>query len=477
MKSGSDAPRDRVAEALADFVTRADPALDSAAVEAARLILLDSFAVALGALDHPATAAAHRYARLFPAPDGCRIWGTPMRAAPEVTALVNGVPLRAYDFNDLYMSLSGGHPSDILPGLIAVAEWRRSSGRELLHALAVGYEVALNLLDTIDLERKGWDYVNATGLAATCAIARLMRLDRQQIAEAVGITVIPHAASNEIESGELNGRGDLTMWKRFNGSDAVRHAVYCCTLASVGVEGAVRPFEGQCGFLSLIDDRPNARDDLLGMLGGARRLGRLSEVTMKRWPVGSRAQGAIQAALEARAQLRQGEEIREVRVATQKGVYDHLVARRQAPWSPRSRETADHSLPYIVGAAVLDGVINPASFEPALVVEPSRQAFLQKVKIKIADDLEAAPRGQFLARVEIETHDGRVKHGRALPPPGHPSQPFTEADVIAKLEENAGDVLGRQGIARLVSAVRAIENAGRVDDMVQSLALEGKEGP
>ncbi len=462
-------PRDEVADALAGFVVDADPAHEPEVIAAAQLILLDSLAVALGAVDHPATAAAHRYARLLPVTDGCRIWGTGLRTNAETAAVVNGVPLRAYDFNDLYMSQSGGHPSDILPGVIAVAEWQGSSGRDVLGALVVGYEVALELLDTIDLERKGWDYVNITGLAATCAISTLMRLSRQELVEALAITVVPHAASNEIESGDLNSRGDLTMWKRFNGSDAVRHAVYACTLASVGVEGTVRPFVGRCGFLSLIDDRPIAREALLERLAKRPRFGRICEVTMKRWPVGSRAQGAIQAALEARRQIRHADDIKEVRVATQKGIYEHLVARRQAPWAPHSRETADHSLPFIVAAAVLDGVIQPSSFEPAKVCDPVRQEFLQKVSIAVAADLDDAPNGQMLSRVEIETRDGRVVRGRASPPPGHPSQPFTEADVIDKLNENATGVLGQPAITRLIEAVRRLDRADNINDLAQCL--------
>lgn len=462
-------PCDEVADALAAFVAEADLSLEPEVIAAARLILLDSLAVALGALDHPATAAAHRYARLLPVTDGCRIWGSALRTNAETAAVVNGVPLRAYDFNDLYMSRSGGHPSDIVPGVVAVAEWRGASGRDVIDALAVGYEVALALLDTIELERKGWDYVNCTGLAATCAIATLMKLPRQQLAEALAITVIPHAASNEVESGDLNSRGDLTMWKRFNGSDAVRHAVYACTLASVGVEGAVRPFLGKCGFLTLIDDRPTAREALLGRLARRRRLGSIREVTMKRWPVGSRAQSAIQAALDARRQIRHTDDIREVRVATQKGIYEHLVARRQAPWRPHSRETADHSLPYIVAAAVLDGVIQPSSFDPGKVCDPVRQAFLQKVRVSVDADLDKAPVGQMLSRVEIETVDGKVVRGEASPPPGHPSQPFTEADVIDKLNENAAASLGKPAITRLVEAVDRLDKADSINDLVQCL--------
>lgn len=461
--------RDEVAEALAAFVVEAEPELGAGAVAAAKLILLDSFAVALGALDHPATQAAHRYARLFAMAEGCRVWGTALCVTPESAAVVNGVPLRGYDFNDLYMSKSGAHPSDMVPGVIAVGEWKKSTGRDVLHALCVGYEVALDLCDCIELERKGWDYVNVTSIAATCAIATLMKLDRRQLVDALGITVVPHAASNEIESGELNRRGDLTMWKRFNGSDAVRHAVYACTLASVGVEGAVRPFEGTCGYFALIDDRPTARTGLLARLCERKPLRRVGDVTMKRWPVGSRAQGAIQAALEARNQIASAADIREVRVFTQKGVHEHLVARREAPWTPHSRETADHSLPYIVGAALLDGVINPGSFEPDVVREPARQAFLRKIKVSVEDALDAAPTGQFLARVELEMEDGRILHGRALPPPGHPSQPFGEADVVAKLEENAKATLGTGGIARLVAAVRGIEAAAGIGPLVACL--------
>lgn len=461
--------RDEFAEALAAFVVEADTALEAGAIAAAKLILLDSFAVALGALDHPATQAAHRYARLFPVAEGCRVWGTALRVAPQTAAVVNGVPLRGYDFNDLYMSRSGAHPSDMVPGVIAVAEWKRASGRDVLHALCVGYEVALHLCDCVDLERKGWDYVNVTAIAATCAIATLMKLDRRQLGDALGITVVPHAASNEIESGELNRHGDLTMWKRFNGSDAVRHAVYACTLASVGVEGAVRPFEGKCGYFALIDDRPEARTALLARLRERKPLRRIRDVTMKRWPVGSRAQGAIQAALEARKQIASAADIREARVYTQTGVYEHLVARREAPWTPHSRETADHSLPYIVGAALLDGVIDPGSFEPSVVRDPARLAFLQRIKVAVEEALNAAPTGQFLARLEIDTADGRLVHGRALPPPGHPSQPFGESDVIAKLEENAKAALGASGIARLVAAVRGIESAVTIDALATCL--------
>ncbi len=463
MADAQTGPRDEVADAIASFVAEAQRMHSADVVAAARLVLLDSFAVALGALDHPAAQAARRYAGLFGMPTGSRIWGTRLRASPEVAALVNGAPLRAYDYNDLYVGRkSAGHPSDIVPAVLAVAEWKQASGRDVVHALSVGYEVALHLFDTIDLDKGGWDYVNATAIAGTCAVATLLELNHQQIVEALAITVIPHAASLEIESGELNRRGDLTMWKRFNGSDAVRHSVFAGLLASIGVEGAVRPFVGKFGFLKLIDPTPGVRDELIGRLASRAPFARIKDVTFKRWPVGSRAQSAIQAALEARSAIPDIASIERVRVETQPAVYQHLVASRKDPWAPFSRETADHSLPYIVAAAVIDGTVNPDSFDVEKVLDPRRKDFLQKVEVAACDDLAGASSGEFLSRIEIHTRDGFVARGRSRPPPGHPAQPFTEAEVIGKLQENAAAVLGDERCRRLTETVLTID---RLDDI------------
>ncbi|MEX2453874.1 MAG: MmgE/PrpD family protein, partial [Rhodospirillaceae bacterium] len=295
--------RDEVALALAEFAIGVPRDPDPALIDAATRVVVDSLAVALGAFGHPAAAAARRYAGILPGDGPCALWGTNRRAGPETAALVNGVPLRGYDFNDLYMGRgTDGHPSDILPGLIAVAEWRGASGADFLDALAVGYEIILDCCDCLAVDRAGWDYVNLTAIGGTAAIARLIGLDAERTAHALGITVTAHAASVEVESGELDKRGDLTMWKRFNGADANRHSVYACLLASAGAEGAVRPFTGENGFLSRVNANAGGGAELLDRLRAKAGLGRIREVTFKRWPVGSRGQSAIRAALAARAQ-------------------------------------------------------------------------------------------------------------------------------------------------------------------------------
>jgi 2-methylcitrate dehydratase len=476
---------DEVAALIADFTVQAPAALDARATRAAKAVLIDSLAVAMGALTHPAAQAARRHAYRFATQDGCVIWGSGKRATPELAALTNGVLLRCYDYNDFFVGQrNSGHPSDMVAGVIAAAEWADADGAALLSALALGYEVVAAAFDAFSTAPGGWDYTNLVAFGGTCAIARVLGLDAGQTREALAMTVVPHFASDEIESGDLNARGDLTMWKRFNGSDAVRNALQACLLAQVGVEGAVRPFVGRQGFIQkLANKSEEAIPVLKDRLAPKRPLTRIAETNMKRWPVGSLAQSAIQAALAARAKVSDLGRIRQVRVFAEEGAYDHLVKIRTAPYAPISRETADHSLPYIVAAAVLDGTVRTDSFAPSRVLEPARQAFVaNKVKAAPEAALGTIAGGKhkrhaagYLGRVEIELADGTVVHGEAKPFPGHPNNPFTDDDLAGKLAENVEPFAGPEQTARLARHLDAI-GTRLVRDLTALLALPETSG-
>jgi 2-methylcitrate dehydratase len=476
---------DEVAALIADFTVHAPAVLDARAARAAKAVLIDSLAVSMGALTHPAAQAARRHAYRFATSDGCAIWGSAKLAAPELAALTNGVLLRCYDYNDFFVGQrNSGHPSDMVAGVIAAAEWADADGAKLLSALALGYEVVAAAFDAFSTAPGGWDYTNLVAFGGTCAIARVLGLDAGQTREALAMTVVPHFASDEIESGDLNARGDLTMWKRFNGSDAVRNALQACLLAQVGVEGAVRPFVGRQGFIQkLANKSEDAIPVLKDRLAPKRPLSRITETNMKRWPVGSLAQSAIQAALAARAKVLDLARIRQVRVFAEEGAYDHLVKIRTAPYAPISRETADHSLPYIVAAAVLDGYVRTDSFAPSRVLEPARQTFVaEKVKAAPEAALGTIAGGKhkrhadgYLGRVEIELADGTVVHGEAKPFPGHPNNPFSDDDLAEKLKESMEPFAGPEQTARLARHLDAIETRP-VRDLTALLALPETSG-
>lgn len=473
--------RDDVAELLGVFAANVSGELTPAIQRAAKRALGDSIAVSLGALGHPASNAALRHVAQFPMPKGPIVWGTTMRSTPDLAALANGVLLRCYDYNDFFVGrLNSGHPSDMVSGLVVAAEWTNASGEQLLSALALGYEVVGAMFDAFSTAPGGWDYTNLSAIGATAAIARILKLNADQAREAFGMTVVPHFASDEVESCELNRRGDLTMWKRFNGSDSVRNALQACLLASVGVEGAVRPFTGNQGFIAKLKTEADPLPVLQDRLGSAKPLSRIADTYMKLWPVGSMAQSAIRAALEARAQVADVNRIKAVRVFAEEGAYQHFITMRQDAWNPISRETADHSMPYIVGSAVLDGSISVESFDLERVLEPRRQAFVRdKVSVTPAPELGMLAGGKlkraeagYLSRVEIETVDGKVVHGAAKPFPGHPKAPFSDAQLEQKVRANAEPVAGKTVTDRIVEALDTIERIDNVAAFTSLLAFD-----
>lgn len=472
---------DNVVELLANFTVNVGGDIDGEIRHAAKRALSDSVAVALGALDHPASHIARRFAAPFATPGGSVIWGSSMRAMPDMAGFVNGSLLRCYDYNDFYVGeRNSGHPSDMVAGVISVGEWVGASGEDVLVALAVGYEMVGAVFDAFSTAPGGWDYTNLTGIGALAAVARLMRLDAGQAREAFGINATQHFATDEVESCELNARGDLTLWKRFNGSDAVRNAVTSCFLAKAGVEAPVRPFTGNNGFIAKFANEHDPFPVLQARLDTSKKLSRVTQTFMKLWPVGSMAQSAIRAALEARGKVGDIGQIHRVRAFCEEGAYEHFIQMRQDPYHPISRETADHSMPYIVGAAVLDGYIGVDSFDVERVLEPGRQTFVaQHVTVtpdpslgKKADGkLSRASRG-YLSRVEIELADGTVLHGDAKPFPGHPKAPFTDEDIAQKVTQNAQPFAGPETTKRIIEALRTFETFANVRDFTSILAFD-----
>ncbi|NIF53258.1 MmgE/PrpD family protein [Burkholderia sp. Ax-1724] len=476
LMAGNTMKEDRLLTAFAKFATQVSGDLDAESTQAAKSALVDALAVSLGALPHPPAQRARKYAALFDVPQGVTIWGSGQRTNVEAATLVNGVPLRGYDYNDFYFGKAAGHPSDIIPGLLALAESRGHTGKQVLTALAVGYDVCISLFDTFDIDSNGWDYPMLVTIAAVCAFSRLVGLSEAAAREAIAIAVVSNYVSDESESHELNARGDLTMWKRFNGSDAIRHAVYSVLLAEVGVEGVVRPFEGRSGLLAKIRTPDDVIQRLFDRLDPSKPLKRVTEVRYKRWPVGSRGQSAIQSAISLAGKIEDMASAQSVTVYTDEMVYDHLVRRRSDPWHPFSRETADHSLPYIVTAALLEGQIKLESFDVERVIDPARQTFLnEKVKVEVDPALCLGSAGGFITRVEVTDASGKVHKGDARPHPGHPLQPLTREDMEAKFYENVDPIFGHAHSQNVLHAIWSFDTHPNVKDLVGLLVHPNPE--
>ena len=445
---------DSVARTIARYAITDFGPLDPLVRDEARRRVVDSVGLALGALSHAGPTAARRYARTMRCGTGSRIWGEDVLVPPEVAALVNGVAIRCLDFSDTYFSRDSTHPSDMLGGLVAVAEARGHGGGRLLEAIAVSYEVAVALCDALGIRAHGWDQTNITAVGGCAGVARLMDLDQEQTQSALAMTVVPRA-------GMLQARfGNVAMWKGFGGPDAVRFATYACALAAAGVQGPFEPFEGPRGMLALLLDGDPMDRQALGRLESLAAPARILDTHMKAWPVGTVAQGAVAAALDVHSQLDDGERIERARVHTFKVAIEVMGSAEK--WAPRTRETADHSLPYVVTIALQDGTIGEAAYDERRYADPQMHAFLgSSVSLEEDPELTALYPNAFAARVEADTSSGRTLTARVDHPPGMAKNPLSRSALDEKFVRLCGNVLG----GRAAEVLGMLHQLDEVDDL------------
>lgn len=414
--------------------------------------VLDSLGVALAAFPEPAPKAARAYAYHWPAPRGATLWGTQFVAPAEAAAFCNGVMVRYLDFNDTYLSKEPLHPSDTIPALWALAEWRGLPGREFLTSVAVAYEIGVSLCDAASLRRWGWDHVNYIGVATAAAAARLLGLPVEGIEHAVSLACVPHAAMRQTRAGELS------MWKGAAAANAARHAVFAAVLAEAGMTGPYRPFEGEMGFFrQLLGGEPFAEEPL-EPLRRKHPPRRILDTYIKYWPVEYHAQSAVDAALQLRAEVEDPRRIESVRIATFRAAYE-IIAKDPEKWEPKTRETADHSLPYIVVVALLDGRVDRTSFAPQRLADPAvRRMLKERTHLEEDPELTAGYPDGIPNRIEVRTHDGQTYVREVRYPRGHAKNPLSDAEVVDKFRANVAGLLSDSQAEQVADAVWHLED-------------------
>jgi 2-methylcitrate dehydratase len=427
--------------------------------------LLDSIGVAMAAFAEPAPKAARAYAYDLASHDGATLWGTTVKAPPGVAAFANAVMVRYLDFNDTYLSREPLHPSDMIPSLLALTEWRGRSPKEFIVATALAYEVGVCLCDAAGLRAHGWDHVNYTALGAACGAAYLLDLGPQRTEHAVAITAIPHAAMRQTRAGELS------MWKGAAAAEATRNALEAALLASCGMTGPSSPFEGEMGFFRQLLRGEGFDEAALRPLAEQAPPTRIRDTYIKFWPVEYHAQSAVDAALQLRREIADPMRIASVHIDTFRAAYE-IIAKDPEKWEPRTRETADHSLPYIVVVALLDGEVTRASFEPARFQDPTLRAFL-KERVTLEEDPELTrlyPEG-IPNRITVRTHDGATYVREVHFPRGHARNPMTDEEVIEKFNRNVAALWTKAQAERVLECVWHLEDQPDLRELLVAMRI------
>ncbi len=369
--------------------------LPASTVHAAKARLLDSAAVGLAAYAAPPVRILRKCAPRVVGPWAATLWGTRDKTTPDLAALVNGTMVRYLDLNDAYRTLDASHPSDNLPGLAAAAQALGLSGRELILALFISYEIQCRFTDTVPFNDAGWDQPVVGAQAAALAVGRMMALDAEQLAHALSLSVVPHLGTYQTRSGELS------MWKGCAGPNGARHGIFAAQLAREGLTGPYSAYEGTFGIWKQTLGKPGEFKLPAGKL--AAPLG-LNQTNIKRHPVRDSCQLPIDTALELRKKLA-GRPPKSLKVDTYKSAHAGAVADPEL-WAPKTRETADHSMPFAIAAALADGEVTSDTFEDHRFLDADVLALIAGMKIEINADFSRQTPGLRHCRIEARLESG-----------------------------------------------------------------------
>jgi len=434
--------------------------------------VIDSLGCALGAWNEEPCVIARKVASDFSARQGSTIIGTNHKAPPDWVAFANGCCIRYFDYNDTYLSKEPAHPSDNISAALAVAESVGATGRELITAIALAYEVQCRFCDAASIRARGWDHVTYGTFSTALASAKLMKLDPKNTRHAVNIAGVAGAAMRQARVGELS------HWKGVAFATAARHGVFSALLARAGMTGPGPIFEGQMGFekqlgvsLGNVGEKfavPFAKNDQ----GPASMILRTS---IKFWPAEYHSQSAIEAALFLRQQIGKGVEVKSMTIESHDASVD-IIGSEPEKWKPETRETADHSLPYITAVALIDGEVTEKQFQPERFKDPKIWKFLENVKVERNAELSAMYPDAVANIVHVELADGRRLTKRVDYPMGHAKNPLKDTEVERKFFALVKPELGETRAKKIVDLVWKLDEATNVDELMRACVMPGRGG-
>ena len=413
--------------------------LSAETVAATKQRILDTLGCVAAAYDHPVSVSVRRLAQRYKMDTPATILGGPGGVAPEMAAFANSTMLRLLDLSDTYRVRSGGHPSDVIGAVLAASEIGARDGKSLIAAVALGYEIYCSCCDAVDLNAMGWDQPVYGVVASALAAGTLMGLDRDELGHAVALAVTPNLASLQTRSGELSN------WKGCAGANAARNGLFAAILAQEGFTGPEAAIEGRFGLWDM-----TARFDW--PLDPGAPPCRIVDTHVKCFPVCYHGQTAVWTALEMRDRFDVAD-IEAVEVETY-AVAKAVMADAPSRWAPKTAETADHSLPYVVALALRDGDIGLDAYDDDRLRDPELAALMQRVTVDASDAFTAAYPKTSPTRITVRLKDGSEARHDLTYPKGHSQAPLSDGEIADKFR-------------RLFAAYR---DAARADAMVDLIA-------
>ena len=451
---------DKTTQTLATYITGLSYSqLPASTVHEIKKHLLDTIACGIGGYTSEPAAIARRVAANISGTPSARIFGAGKQTSMEMAAFTNAVMVRYLDFNDTYISKGSGHPSDMIAAILAVAEAQRCSGRETLLAVVIAYEVYAALADVVGLRDRGWDQGVFAVLGSAAGAAKLLKLTLAQTADALAIAVTGSIPTRQTRSGELS------MWKGVATAAAVRAGVTAALLAQAGMTGPTAAFEGRHGVWDQVTGPFQ-----LGSMGGRGVPFGIERTNLKFFPSEYHSQAPLWIALELRKKVAAAD-IDAINVQTYYTAWSEIGSEPEK-WNPRTRETADHSLPYLLALGFMDGRITVDSFSERRMHDPLLRQLMKRIKITENKEFTRQFPAKLMTEIEVIARGGPRFVETAQYPKGHAKNPMTDADVQSKfaiLCEGLMDGVQRDA---LLTTLWGIDQAADLTALLDLLVLK-----
>jgi len=445
-------------EELAEFAVRASyDDLSGEAREALKIRVLDSLGCAIGALGGEPVRLVRQQIDEFGGAPLCTLVGGG-KTAPDRAAFYNGALVRYLDFNDSYLAKGETcHPSDNVAPVLAAAEYANRSGREFLVALAVAYQVQCRLSDVAPVRDRGFDHTTQGSYAAAAGVSRALGLDRTRTAHAIGIA---GAAFNALR---VTRTGALSHWKGLAYPNTAFGCTHAAFLAMRGVTGPLEVFEGNKGFMDSIAGRFEIDWSREGFE-------RVRRTILKKYNAEVHSQSAIEAVLELRWEGFRPEEIERIELDTFDVAHKIIGGGEEGDKTViRTKEEADHSLPYLLAVAILDGEVMPEQYAPERILRDDVQRLLRKVIVRPRTDLSQRFPAEVPAEVRVVLRGGRMLEARRSDYEGFLTRPVRWEAAVQKFERLAASFPSSE----IAAAVANLEST-RVAELARLLEGEPK---
>ncbi len=429
--------------------------LPEATIHACKRSIIDTLGCAFGGYHDPMSRMARQLAANRASTPGATVWGTTAPTSQEAAAFANGVMSRVLDMSDTYLGKSGGHPCDAIAGIMAVGEAAGASGMDIIEAVSLAYEIYCSFSDSVDLNTSGWDHPVYGGVACALGIGSLLGFSREQLANAVSLSITPNMALYQTRQGEPSS------WRSCAAANATRNAIFAAQLAREGCVGPAEVFEGKSGLWRAVGEFEWAFSP-----AGAPH--KITRTHMKRFPVCYFGQSAIWAAIQA-SKLVNGNDITEIEVSTfRKAVA--AMGSEPSRWAPETRESADHSLPFVVATGLLHGEINSSSYQQERLSDERIVSLMGKTRVFEDPELTAQFPDSSACRLVIRSGSReplvvQVQHAK-----GHASFPMHDAEVEAKFLELFQAYGDAQHAASILNALWRIEEFPDIRQLAQVMA-------